>query len=345
MSNEQLLNELSNQELFTTLTSLRGDENRAIADIVLSLAEVDRRGVYRDAGYSSLFTFCTDCLGYSEAGAARRVRAARCLAQSPQIYQQLKDGAITLCSLSEVALVFTPENQELVLTAIQGASKREAQAIAQSFGAPKPAKRSTIRAKKVLVTPLAEYKSSEPTPPAELASEQLAPPVTESRYSFSFEVSQEVMDLYTEARTIIGHSKPEQVFEKALRHFVKQKKQEPKVKSPSIIVKQDKQAAPKSRAIPLITRRAVLKRDSYQCSYCAADGTRCRESVGLEIDHIKPFALGGTHAVENLRVVCRAHNGLYAEQIFGRDFMTEKRVRNTQSINGKRDNLKCSENL
>ena len=261
MSNEQQLNDLSNQELFSTLTTLRSDENKALADIVLYLAEVDRRGIYRDAGFSSLFTFCTDRLGYSEAGAGRRVRAARCLAQSPEIYSQLKNGTITLCSLSEVATVFTPENQELVLTAIQGASKREAQAIAQSFGAPKPAKRSTIRAKKVLVTPLVEFGNTEPTPP-----------VAEPRYSFSFEVSQEVMDLYTEARAIMGHLKPEEVFERALKHFIAQKKQAPRVIKAKVIVKQDKPVTSKSRAVPLNTRRTVLERDNYQCTYCAADG-------------------------------------------------------------------------
>ncbi len=315
MRNEQQLNDLSNQQLFSTLTTLRSDENKALADIVLYLAEVDRRGIYRDAGFSSLFTFCTDRLGYSEAGAGRRVRAARCLAQSPEIYSQLKNGTITLCSLSEVATVFTPENQKLVLTAIQGASKREAQIIAQSFGAPKPAKRSTIRAKKVLVTPPVEFVNADPTPP-----------VTEPRYSFSFEVSQEVMDLYTEARAIIGHSKPEEVFEKALRHFVKQKKQEPRVVRTKAIVKQDRQITPKSRAVPLNKRRAVLQRDNYQCTYCAADGTQCCERVGLEIDHITPFALGGGHEMENLRVVCKAHNGLFAEQVFGRDFIRGKKA-------------------
>jgi 5-methylcytosine-specific restriction endonuclease McrA len=316
MRNKQQLNDLSNQELFSTLTTLRSDENKALADIVLYLAEVDRRGIYRDAGFSSLFTFCTDRLGYSEAGAGRRVRAARCLAQSPEIYSQLKSGTITLCSLSEVATVFTPENQELVLTAIQGASKREAQVKAQSFGAPKPAKRSTIRAKKVLVTPPVEFGNTpEPTPP-----------VIEPRYSFNFEVSQEVMDLYTEARAIIGYSKPEEVFEKALKHFIAQKKQVPRVVAAKVIVKQDKPVNPKSRAAPLNTRRAVLQRDNYQCSYCAADGTQCRERVGLEIDHIKPFALGGTHEIDNLRVVCKAHNGLFAEQVFGRAFIGEKKA-------------------
>jgi hypothetical protein len=318
MSNQEQLNDLSNQELFSTLNTLRSDENKAVADIVLYLAEVDRRGVYREAGFSSLFTFCTERLGYSEAGAGRRVRAARCLAQSPEIYSQLKSGAITLCSLAEVAAVFTPANQELVLTAIQGASKREAQIIAQSFGAPKPAKRSTIRAKKVLVTPPVEFGAAEPTPP-----------VTEPRYSFSFEVSQEVMDLYTEARELMGHLKPEEIFEKALKHFVAQKKQAPRVVAAKVIVKQDNPVTSKSRAVPLNTRRAVLQRDNYQCTYCAADGKRCSERVGLEIDHIKPYALGGTHQMENLRVFCRAHNSLYAEQVFGRDFIRGKRTQAT----------------
>jgi 5-methylcytosine-specific restriction endonuclease McrA len=209
-----------------------------------------------------------------------------------------------------VATVFTPENQELVLTAIQGASKREAQVIAQSFGAPKPAKRSTIRAKKVVVTTPVEFGNAEPTPP-----------VTEPRYSFSFEVSQEVMELYTEARAIMGHLKPEEVFEKALKHFIAQKKQAPRIVAAKVIVKQDKPITPKSRAVPLNTRRAVLQRDNYQCTYCAADGTQCRERVGLEIDHITPFSFGGSHEMENLRVVCKAHNGLYAEQVFGRYFI------------------------
>ena len=83
------------------------------------------------------------------------------------------------------------------------------------------------------------------------------------------------------------------------------------------------------RAIPPNTRRAILQRDNYQCTYCAADGTQCRERIGLEIDHIMPFSLGGTHEIENLRVVCRAHNGLFAEQVLGRDFIRGKKAQAT----------------
>jgi len=163
-----------------------------------------------------------------------------------------------------------------------------------------------------------EFRAAEPTPP-----------VTEPRYSFSFEVSQEVMDLYTEARELMGHLKPEEVFEKALRHFIAQKKQAPRVVAAKVIVKQDNPVPQKSRAVPLNTRRAVLQRDNYQCTYCAADGKRCSERVGLEIDYVKPYALGGTHQIENLRVLCKTHNGLYAEQVFGRNFIREKQAQVT----------------
>ena len=63
----------------------------------------------------------------------------------------------------------------------------------------------------------------------EFGNAETTPPVAEARYNFSFEVSQEVMDHYTEARAIMGHLKPEEVFEKALKHFIAQKKQAPRV--------------------------------------------------------------------------------------------------------------------
>ena len=175
------------------------------------------------------------------------------------------------------------------------------------------------------------------TPPVEFRNAETTPPAAEARYSFSFEVSQEVMDLYTEARALMGHLKPEEVFEKALKYFVAQKKQAPRVVKAKAIVKQDKPVTSKSRAVPLNTRRAVLQRDNYQCTYCAADGTQCRERVGLEIDHITPFSLGGTHEIENLRVVCKAHNGLFAEQVFGRDFIRGKKTQNTHNATQRSD--------
>ena len=64
-------------------------------------------------------------------------------------------------------------------------------------------------------------------------------------------------------------------------------------------------------------RHAVEQRDECQCTFVAADGTRCSETRWLQLDHIEPFALGGKSTLENLRLLCPAHNQLEAERAFG----------------------------
>jgi hypothetical protein len=48
-----------------------------------------------------------------------------------------------------------------------------------------------------------------------------------------------------------------------------------------------------------------------------ADGKRCGSTWRLELDHVIPVALGGETSVENLRVLCRAHNQYKAERVLG----------------------------
>ncbi|ABS24559.1 HNH endonuclease [Anaeromyxobacter sp. Fw109-5] len=79
-------------------------------------------------------------------------------------------------------------------------------------------------------------------------------------------------------------------------------------------------AAPTS-TIPAIVRREVWKRDGGRCAWVAPDGRRCNSRWQLELDHIQPQALGGPSTVENLRVACKSHNMLHAEQTYGREHM------------------------
>jgi hypothetical protein len=55
------------------------------------------------------------------------------------------------------------------------------------------------------------------------------------------------------------------------------------------------------------------------------DGRRCESRWKLEIDHIQPFALGGTPELHLLRLRCRPHNIHYAEQVYGREHMAQFR--------------------
>ena len=73
----------------------------------------------------------------------------------------------------------------------------------------------------------------------------------------------------------------------------------------------------RSRHVPAATRAAVFERDGHRCRYVAGDGTRCAATRDLQIDHVRPFASGGSHEAENLRVLCARHNRRVGEQVFG----------------------------
>lgn len=79
------------------------------------------------------------------------------------------------------------------------------------------------------------------------------------------------------------------------------------------------------RSIPAAIRREVWRRDAGRCTFASSDGTRCGSRWKLELDHVKPVALGGAATLENLRLRCRTHNLLHAEAAFGRARMERHR--------------------
>ena len=317
------INTVSNEELLASLKSMRGGECQIVADIVRYLAEVDLRQVYREYGYPSLFVFCTKGLGYSEGAAYRRITAARCMKDSPEVYEMLRDGKVSLCSLSEVAKVITPENKTEVLTLSQGLPRQEAQKLAAQFQTPERSKREVLRAKKVVV-PVARTSESEST---------FTVAVIE-KYALSVELDSECRELIEQAKDLCGEGKVSELLKVVLKEYVSRR--QPKAVKP----KQEKPVARaeakdrvlNSRYIVRQVRDEVRVRDGHQCSYTAADGTRCCEKRGLEFDHIVPFARGGGRDADNLRLVCRAHNQLFAEQSFGKEFMASKRVGKGKSL-------------
>ena len=66
------------------------------------------------------------------------------------------------------------------------------------------------------------------------------------------------------------------------------------------------------RYIPAKIKRQVWNRDHGCCTYPG-----CSSKYFLEYDHIQPVSLKGTSTLENLRLLCRAHNQLVAIQQLG----------------------------
>jgi 5-methylcytosine-specific restriction endonuclease McrA len=76
--------------------------------------------------------------------------------------------------------------------------------------------------------------------------------------------------------------------------------------------------SPKTRQVPAAVKRAVHERDGGRCHYVDDQGRRCAAREGLEFHHRQPFGCGGDHSVENIALVCRAHNACLAEVDYGR---------------------------
>ena len=98
----------------------------------------------------------------------------------------------------------------------------------------------------------------------------------------------------------------------------KNKSRQPLVTSPQEWEYRNK-AKKINRAIHTHLKKHIWERDEGQCTYVHPQTKRkCSSKHLLQIDHIKPFSLGGRSEADNLRLLCAGHNQLRSEKTFGR---------------------------
>jgi endonuclease III len=93
---------LKDSELNAQIKSLVQTERQLLEQILLHIAEVDRRKLYLKMAYSSLFEYLTEEIGYSAASAQRRIDAARLSQKVPEVLTQIQEGSINLSQISKV---------------------------------------------------------------------------------------------------------------------------------------------------------------------------------------------------------------------------------------------------
>jgi 5-methylcytosine-specific restriction endonuclease McrA len=134
---------ISNKALLSGIRRLSETERETVLSILVHLIEIDRRGLYLPLGFSSLYEFCRDHLGYSEGTAVRRVNLARCIRDFPQSYLLLASGRISMSNLVKISKVIDDVNADALLSEIEGRSAREVDLIA-SRHRPKSAIRDRV---------------------------------------------------------------------------------------------------------------------------------------------------------------------------------------------------------
>jgi len=316
------MKELNDRDLIAALKRLKGRENQIVAELIRYLCEVDRRKLYLELGYPSLFAYCCKALKYSESAAYRRIAAARVYRDNPEIYQKLIGGELTLCAVAELAKVISPENKVELFSKVEGKSKQEVQSVVAEYRAPETGskRQESVRVRQV---------KRDPEPLLKSQAQSTEQPHAKS-YTVTIELSEEEMAVVQEAQTILSTAKVKETLLQSARKVVQhhkslKAKREQRVANKGMLKESPPPTAEVDSAHPRYisadVRHVVEVRDGGKCSYVAPDGTRCCETKNLEFDHRVPFALGGKSNITNLRLLCRAHNKLAAEQVFGREMI------------------------
>ena len=119
------ISSISDQELLNKLSGLVKIENETTIEILLYLAELEERKLYLSMGYSSLFDYCQRKLGYSEPAAVRRIKAARCIKDFPEVKDLLLKRQVSLSTVCLFAPLLNSENKVAVFKGVTGKSKTE----------------------------------------------------------------------------------------------------------------------------------------------------------------------------------------------------------------------------
>ena len=137
----------------------------------------------------------------------------------------------------------------------------------------------------------------QPTREVERIIREHFPQIKPKREILKIELDEELVSLLEAAKEVASVKDPKELLKRVLRNFVRERKP------------RRSEVKRHTRYVPQRIAREVKARDGSQCTFISHKGVRCNQRAHLQIDHVRPFAKGGTsHDASNLRVLCRAHN-------------------------------------
>lgn len=306
---------ISDKELLKKVSDLVLNERKASEAVLLHLEEVFRRRLFADLGYSSLFNYLVKELKYSEGAAGRRVNLLKLSKKVPEVRRMVIRGELSL-SVVSMAQTFSKklgsEETKLIVSKLKNKSKDEAELELLKISP------------KITQTPKEIRKRVT---------------VEETRIHLCVKnTTLEKLELIKDMKKLDTNAALDYLVDLGLKEHQKSLR---KINKPTK-TKRAKGATAKSietgvgntiavktndtkpvtrkdtrrRYIPVATKKRLYLRAMSRCEY-----QNCRETHGLEVEHIMPYSIGGTHDLNNLRLFCRAHNQRAAILFFGQEKM------------------------
>ncbi len=331
---------LDSRTLARRLGELAGDERQVQVDFLLHLDEFDRRRAWAGLGFGSLWTYCLEALHLREGAAGRRIAAMKVLRRLPRLASALRDGRLCLTTLALLGQVLTEENAEDLVARAAFRTAAEVDHLVAS-ARPRSAPRGGIRrlpdpveatAPSLSKSPLEELLPPRTPVPLGLVetprprSAEMRP-VSEDQWSLRVTIDGACKDDLETLAMLLSHKFPRKdlaaVLHEAIRCGIEKHGKRKGAVTPTRKVKG---APPKDpTSVSAEVRRKVWERDQGRCAWVGPDGKRCNSRWQLEVDHIDPAARGGPASLGNLRLACKAHNLLHAEEVYGPDHIRKYR--------------------
>jgi hypothetical protein len=294
------LKSVSNSVLLSDTKRFALEERRNGMEVLYRLREIDVRKLFASLGYSSLFEYTVKELGFSEGSSSRRLQAMRLIREIPEYETKLKDGLVNEGNLSKAQTFFnqlkkngneySKEEKLDLLGQIEGKSSRQTD---QLFASISP----------------------------ESAREEKTKPMNEKETEIRFTADRALMEKLEKLRNLLGHKLGDQKYASLIGELadLALKKLEPQP-TPTLGLEK---VVSETRYIPAKVKRAVWTRDQGRCTHMGPEGKRCESKYALQYEHVFPFGKGGKSTVENLKLLCLAHNQLAAIQVYGLPKMQE----------------------
>lgn len=265
------LRHLTDKALLLETKALVSKEREVSTKILHHLKEIDKRKLYCDLGFPSLFDYCLKELGYASSSAHRRIQSARLLAELPEIETKIEDGSLTMTNASLLTPflrennITEPEEKLKVIRRIENLTARgcekELFIISGKDESELKDKQRRISADKIRITLTLSDETSE--------------------------ILDEVKNLLPKNLVLDDLIRRIAIIARDQLRKEKFKLHRPKYSLPALGV---------TRVIANSVKREVYNRDQ-ECTQC---GTKHR----LQYDHRYPFAFGGDSSVKNVRLLC-----------------------------------------
>jgi hypothetical protein len=220
----------SSQELTGRLYSLRVEERELLVEFLSCLGELDKRKLYLELGFTSLFAYCTDHLGLSHSAAFRRTTAARLLMKFPPITEALACGRLTLTNLVALRDVLCEERLGEILDRAAGRTEDEVKVLVASFQ-PRPATPDLFRrlplgqpssARPALTSMDIETSAAAPQPPpAPTRPQTRLEPISADLRVLKVTVGREFAEDLEKVRAALSHVIPDRCLEKVLHECIR----------------------------------------------------------------------------------------------------------------------------